>query len=110
VLLSNAIARAWPKSRPLDFIHAPFAAAVEPPPLDPAFYAPLRDLRLPDSTRLVAGIVHEDRTLTEERQLLSLIEQLAGRQVDVATACGLGRRDRAAALATIDQARELCDA
>jgi hypothetical protein len=108
VLLANAIVRAWPRSRPLDFIHAPFAAAVEPPPLDPAFYDPLRDLRLPPSTRFVAGIVHEDRTLTEERQLLSLIEGLTGRTVDVATACGLGRREREAALATLDQARELC--
>lgn len=108
VLLANAIARAWPASRPLGFIHAPFAAAVEPPLLDPAFYAPLRDLRLPASTRFIAGIVHEDRSLEEERTLLSRIEDLTGRQVDVATACGLGRRDREAALATIDQASELC--
>jgi hypothetical protein len=108
ILLANAIVRTWPKSLPLDFIHAPFAAAVEPPPLDPAFYAPLRDLRLPASTRFVAGIVHEDRSLTEERRLLSLIEHLTGRTVDVATSCGLGRREREAALATLDQARELC--
>jgi hypothetical protein len=109
VLLANAIARAWPASRPLDFIHAPFAAAVEPPPLDPAFYAPLKDLRLAESTRFIAGIVHEGRSLDEERGLVSLIERLTGRRVDVATACGLGRRDREAALATIEQAAALCD-
>jgi hypothetical protein len=109
VLLANAIARAWPASRPLEFIHAPFAAAIEPPPLDAAFYAPLKDLRLPASTRFIAGVVHEQRSLDEERELLSLIDGLTGRQVDVATACGLGRRDREAALATIDQAAALCE-
>lgn len=109
VLLANAIVRAWPRSRPLDFIHAPFAAAVEPPVLDPDFYAPLADLRLPASTRFIAGIVHEDRSLDEERELLSLIERHVGRRVDVATSCGLGRRDREAALATLERARELCE-
>ena len=109
VLLANAIARAWPRRRPLDFIHAPFAAAIEPPPLEAAFYAPLRDLRLPSSTRFVAGFVHEGRTLEEQRRLLRLIEDAAGRQVDVATSCGLGRRDRDAALATLDQARALTE-
>lgn len=110
VLLANAIARAWPAERPLDFIHAPFAAAVEPPPLDTAFYAPLNGLRIRPNTRFVAGFVHEARTLDEQRQLLQLIEATAGRRVDVATSCGLGRRDRASALATLDQARELISA
>ena len=109
VLLANAIARAWPKDRPLDFVHAPFAAAVEPPPLDDAFYAPLRSLRLPVGTRFVAGFVHEGRSLEEQRRLLGVIDALVGRRVDVATSCGLGRRDRDAALATIDQARALIE-
>jgi hypothetical protein len=63
----------------------------------------------PASTRFIAGVVHEQRSLDEERELLSLIDGLTGRQVDVATACGLGRRDREAALATIDQAAALCE-
>ncbi len=109
VRLANAIVRSWPKRRPLDFIHAPFAAAVEPPPVDPRFYAPLRELRLPSGTRFVAGFVHERRTLDEQRGLLALFDELVGRQVDVATSCGLGRREREAALATIDQARALCE-
>ena len=52
--------------------------------------------------------MHEDRSLDQERDLVSLIERLSGRNVDVATSCGLGRRDREAALATIEQAAELC--
>lgn len=109
VLLANAIARQWPEGRPLDFVHAPFAAAIEPPPLEEAFYAPLRELRLPDETRFVAGFVHEGRSLEEQRRVLGIIEAAARRRVDVATSCGLGRRDRDAALATLDQARELVD-
>lgn len=109
VLLANAIARAWPNGRPLDFLHAPFAAAVEPPPTERAFYEPLRGLHLPRATRFVAGFVHERRSVEEQRELLATIDALAGRQVDVATSCGLGRRDREAALATLDQARALCE-
>ena len=36
VTLANALARAWPDDRPLEFVHAPFAAADQPPPLAPA--------------------------------------------------------------------------
>ncbi len=109
VLVANAIARAWPKGRPLDFVHAPFAAAVEPPPTDRAFYEPLRDLRRPVGTRFIAGFVHEARSLEEQRDLLALIDDLVGGRVDVATSCGLGRRERDAALATLDQARALLE-
>jgi hypothetical protein len=112
VRLANAIVRAWPAGRSLEFIHAPFAAAVLPPPSPAsadgaAFYAPLRRLRLPSRVRLIAGFVHESRPLEEQRETLALIESLVGRRVDVATSCGLGRRDRDSALATIDRAREL---
>jgi hypothetical protein len=49
VALSNAVVRAWPANQPLDYIHAPFAAAAQPATTDPTFYAPLADLacRLP---------------------------------------------------------------
>ncbi len=110
--LANAIAHAWPPGRSLEFIHAPFAAAILPPPSPAtadgaAFYTPLRGLRLPSQTRFIAGFVHESRPLAEQQETLALIESLVGRRVDVATSCGLGRRERDAALATIDRAREL---
>ncbi len=112
VRLANAIAHAWPTGRPLEFVHAPFAAAVLPPPapatdVGARFYAPLSGLRLPAATRFIAGFIHETRPIAEQRETLALIESLVGRRVDVATSCGLGRRDRDAALATIDRAREL---
>jgi hypothetical protein len=108
VTLSNAIVRRWPAGRHLDFVHAPLAAAVEPPPLEPEFYAPLTKLRLPEGTRFIAGFVHEDRTLTQQRELLARIEGLLGHPVDVACSCGLGRRSRENALQTIDLAASLC--
>jgi hypothetical protein len=46
-------------------------------------------------------------SLDDQRQVLALIERGIGRKVDLATACGLGRRDRQAAMAAMDRTREL---
>jgi len=107
VKLSNAIVAAWPEGRSLEFIHAPLAAAVLPPATDPAFYAPLRGLRLPDETRFIAGFAHEEQSLDEQRKLLSLIESLVGRPVDIASSCGLGRRTREQARAAMERTAAL---
>lgn len=103
VLLANAIARRWPAERRLEFMHAPFAAANLPPVLDERWYAPLSKLALPSGTRFVAGCIHEDLAVEDQRGLIELIEKRLGTRVDLATACGLGRRDRASAVATIDR-------
>jgi hypothetical protein len=110
VALAEAIIRGWPAGRRLEFLHAPLAAANEPPPLEVEFYAPLARLsaRMPAGTRFIAGIVHEGRTLDEQRELLARLDGLLGSPVDVACSCGLGRRSREDALATIDQAAALC--
>ena len=107
VLLANAIARRWPAGRRLEFMHAPFAAANIPPALDERWYAPLSKLSLPSGTRFVAGCIHEDLSVEDQRRLIELIEQRLGTRVDLATACGLGRRDRASAVATIDRIVEV---
>lgn len=107
-LLANAIVSRWPAGRPLEYVHAPLAAGEDPPPLDGAFYAPLADLRLPPDTRFIAGLVHEERTIEQQRELLRLIEDLLGRSVDVATSCGLGRRQPEDAIETMEQAAALC--
>lgn len=103
VLLANAIAKAWPAGRSLEFVHAPFAAAQKVPRTDPAWYAPLTRLRLPRTTRFAAGFVHEDQDLEEQRELRGLIERNVGREVDVSTSCGLGRRTRPAAMAALER-------
>lgn len=107
VQLGNAIARRWPAKRRLEYVHAPMAAAEIPPTLKPSWYAPLSRLRLPPDTRFVAGCVHEDLSLQDQRAVLSIVEQRLGHRVDVATACGLGRRKREAALAAMDRTHEL---
>lgn len=92
VLVANELAAAWPSDRTLEFIHVPFAAAEEPPTFDPAFYQPLTQLDIPGSVRFIAGCVHESLSSDKQVELLRLIEDQAGREVDVAAACGLGRR------------------
>lgn len=103
VLLANAIVKAWPAGRTLEFMHAPFAAAQKVPRTDPGWYAPLTRLKLPRTTRFAAGFVHEDQDLDEQRRLRALIERNVGREVDVSTSCGLGRRTRPAAMAALER-------
>lgn len=93
VLLANAVAKAWPKDQPLEYIHGPFAAADKPGSLDESWYAPLKDLDVPKDIRFVAGFIHEDVSLDDQKKILAWIDEFSGREVDVAAACGLGRRD-----------------
>ncbi|MEN3279468.1 MAG: hypothetical protein V7607_608 [Solirubrobacteraceae bacterium] len=92
VRVVNAVVAHWPEDHPLDYVHVPFAAAAEPPSLEADFYAPLAGLELPPDVRLAAGFVHEHLDETGHDQLLTLIESAAGREVDIAATCGLGRR------------------
>lgn len=101
VALTNALVKAWPPRRPLEFVHLPFAHGEDPAPTDPEVYAPLGDLAVSPTTRVIAGFVHEKNSEEESRRLLETIEGAARRQVDVAAACGLGRRDRDQAVANL---------
>ena len=92
VAFTNALARRWPPTHDLAYVHLPFAAGTEPAPTDPTAYRALRRLALPPGTRLVAGFVHEQPPLETLEALLATIEQARRAQVDTATACGLGRR------------------
>ena len=92
VAFTNALARRWPPTHDLAYVHLPFAAGTSPAPTDPTAYRALRHLALPPATRLVAGFVHEQPTLESLEELLGTIETARGTQVDVACACGLGRR------------------
>lgn len=76
----------------LAYVHFPLAEAAEPPPMDPAFCAPLRDLVLPSGVRFVAGFVHESLDDDALRELQAIVERVRGGPVDVASSCGLGRR------------------
>lgn len=110
VRLTNALAKAWPADHPLEYVHLPLAFGDVPPVTDEKFYRPLAKLRLPESIRLIAGIAHEDQPLEEQLKVREIIERHAGRQVDIASACGLGRRDAPTAKAALDRAVELAKA
>jgi hypothetical protein len=109
VFLTNAIVRRWPRGRPLEYVHAPFAAGDRPAPVHEDFYRPLARLTLPAGTRFIAGIVHENRDLEEHRRILAMVERHLGARVDLAAACGLGRRTPTAAYRTMDLAARLAE-
>ncbi|MGH3427169.1 MAG: hypothetical protein ACRDQZ_06330 [Mycobacteriales bacterium] len=111
VAMNNAIAERWPLGRSLEFIHAPLAAADSPPPTERAWYSPLRGLRLPHQTRFVAGLAHESPAVSdiEQAETLATVEDLIGRRVDIAAACGFGRRELPAAEEVMRRSRFLVD-
>ena len=108
VALTQAIVAAWPAGRPLEFVHAPFAAADDPPPTTESFYAPLAALKLPSETRFIAGFAHEDQSLEDQLRVMGMLEKLLDRPVDIASSCGLGRRAAADARRTLERTAELC--
>ncbi len=110
VLLANAVLRGWPEGRPLDILHAPFAAADQPATRDPAYYAPLRDLALPQDVRFAAGFAHESQSLADQLEIRGTIDDLLDREVVIAAACGMGRRSESDGRAVLERTAELCTA
>ena len=108
VLLANAIIAGWPEGRPLDVLHAPFAAADRPATTDPSFFQPLERLRLPERTTFAAGFAHEAQGLADQIRIRGLIEDRICREVAISAACGLGRRGEEAGRAVLERHAELC--
>jgi hypothetical protein len=107
VLLANALAARWPARRPLRYVHAPLAAADDPPTEEAAFYQPLAGLRLGSGVRFIAGFAHEDQDAAVQFRIRQIIEDSVGHPVDISTSCGLGRRQPAAASAAMDRIKQL---
>jgi hypothetical protein len=107
VRLAAALVRQWPQGRPLEFVHFPLSGGEAPPTTDPAFYAPLRDLNRDDLPQLIAGLAHENQPLADQLTIRGVVERQVGRPVDIATACGLGRRTPQQATEAVDRMREL---
>ncbi len=89
----NHMVQKWPNTAKLEYLHLPIGQGDVPPSLDEKFYEPLKQLQLPEDIRFIAGIVHEKRSLEELKSILKLVESARGKIIDVASACGLGRRD-----------------
>jgi hypothetical protein len=109
VALSNAVVGSWPHNQPLDYIHAPFAAADQPATTRAGFYAPLGDLKVPASTRFAAGFAHESQSLADQVRIHNMIEDRIRRTVDVSAACGLGRRNFEDGRRVLERIAELLD-
>lgn len=100
VALINEVAKGFADNpEQLTYVHEPIAAGAHVPSLHAPDYEPLKNLRLPAHTRYIAGFVHEDQLQNDQfwvrNQVLANVPE--GQPVGVATACGLGRRDRSTA-------------
>lgn len=110
VKLANSIVAQWPSRTVLEYVHIPFAAGEQPPPSSSSYYVPLGKLKLPSATRLVAGFVHEMLSEQQLDAILRTIESASRHRVDIAAACGLGRRQQPVARAIMRASRNLCEA
>jgi hypothetical protein len=85
VRVANGIAAGLKRS--LQWIHLP----VPIERADDAYYAPLRNLRLPESTELYLGLLHLQDAEEGARRRISTAKKFVD-QFGVATECGFGRR------------------
>lgn len=90
----HRVVEEWPENQKLAYVHIPLAEGDVPPTLSKDFYSPLGNLQLPAHTELIAGFVHEKRSIDELRIIQSHVENIYGYPVGVATSCGMGRRSR----------------
>ena len=75
--------------RPIGFLHLPVPIDRD----DDAYFAPLEDLRLPDTTKLYLGLVHYQDGLDGTQRRADVAARHVG-GFGVATECGMGRRPR----------------
>src|SRR5206468_684699 len=73
--------------RPLELLHMPVPRGRH----DEAYFAPLRELRLPSATRLALGLVHYTDGFEGTMRRLAAATKHAS-DFAIATECGLGRR------------------
>lgn len=74
--------------RPVQLVHMP----VPRNRTDDAYFAPLRNLRLPPETELCLGLVHHTDGIEGTRRRLAAAEKFV-EDFSIATECGFGRRD-----------------
>jgi hypothetical protein len=87
VEVANAVASAV--ARPTNWVHLPVPRDRD----DAAYFAPLRDLRLPSETELYLGLVHYTDGEDGTRRRIAAAQRVLA-EFGVATECGWGRRSR----------------
>lgn len=109
VYFTNKIIEKWPEPYQLEFVHFPLAEGDIPPRLDLEYYKPLKYVHLPEKVKFVAGFIHEKRNFEELKQILRHIEALRSHTVDIACACGLGRRSPEVAMQLLETTKQLLE-
>lgn len=89
--------------RRVDFIHMPVPRGRG----DEGYFRPLEDMRLPNETRLILGLVHHTDGVNGTRARMAVADEFAG-DYDVATECGFGRRDPSTIPELLKVHREIC--
>jgi SAM-dependent methyltransferase len=84
-----------------DWIHLPVPAERE----DDRYFAPLGDLRLPETTELYLGLIHAGDADGSRRRIAAAREHVQG--FGIATECGWGRGGAAAVTGLLELHREL---
>ncbi|MCF6423662.1 hypothetical protein L2C96_15470 [Amycolatopsis tucumanensis] len=87
--------------------HAALADGASPPPLDPGFYEPLRELD--KDVPLIVGLIDEQHPSRASVALRLVERALARPVVAVSAPCGLGRRSPARAEANMRLAQRLAE-
>lgn len=94
VELANALHCEWPTGAyPLTAVHFPFGDRSRPAPHSMRYYAPLKDLVIPDRVHTSAGVVRPEADLTQHLAAINCVEAASGRPWGISTPCGLGRRE-----------------
>jgi hypothetical protein len=113
--VNSVDARALRNDSVFEYMHVPLAEGDKIPVTDPSFYDDFCLLNIHPKTKLVAGFLHEGLTDSEVGRILGSIRRAVKRSsvpdrvVHVAASCGLARRPREAAMATIRQAKWCCE-
>ncbi len=101
VAFANGIVSASP--RPVDFIHMPVPRDRD----DDAYFAPLADLAIPSTTRLIIGLVHHTDGVDGGRKRMAAADKVVT-DYDIATECGFGRRNPETVPELLRIHRDLC--
>lgn len=91
--------------RPVDFVHLPVPIERD----DAAYFAPLADVRVPDRTRLLLGLVHHEDGVDGALRRITAASTAVPR-FGIATECGFGRGPAERTAPLLDLHREILEA